>query len=189
MNGRLYPTALAEMARVLRPGSGRAVLLVAQPHLLGLSCLKRERQKDRKAARKHRSGGGVQGRESQGAAKRPVGWEGHNGSDVRVHCVMGNERGSTSSGIQEPDGVTEGSNDFIRTPFDIPEPLPKAVSGRGSVSLDEIWDLRAQYPVNVGGLVCWLLVLNRTFEPAPPEPLDRRRRWVGVGGHGFSRGK
>ncbi|CAN0453872.1 unnamed protein product, partial [Hapterophycus canaliculatus] len=33
-NAKLFPLVMAEMARVLRPGSGRAVLLVAQPHLL-----------------------------------------------------------------------------------------------------------------------------------------------------------
>ncbi|CAM9886776.1 unnamed protein product [Choristocarpus tenellus] len=35
-NRRLYPNALTEMARVLRPGSGRAILLVASPKLLRL---------------------------------------------------------------------------------------------------------------------------------------------------------
>ncbi|CAM9093497.1 unnamed protein product [Ectocarpus fasciculatus] len=76
-NARLYPLVMAEIARVLRP-SGRAVLLVTQPHLLGVPGLRRDNQKDRKKLRKmvkqarrvgdggggdHDLGGGIEGRE------------------------------------------------------------------------------------------------------------------------------
>eukprot|EP00903_Cladosiphon_okamuranus_P006217 g6110.t2 len=204
-NAKLYPLVIAEMARVLRPGSGRCVLLVAQPHLLGLPELRRDNVKDRKNRRKkererecemesaHRSSG-----KPEGAAAS----EEHGRSEKRLHGQAisrqagGNSSGSSGASLQEPDGVTEsGSKKNTQAPLKVSQhSASPALRVDGNADADprregktcvgaapgSPWRIRALHPVNVGGLISHLLVLERTNEPSPLPPSGRRKRLVGV---------
>lgn len=173
MNEKLYPTALNEMARVVRPSTGRAVLLVTQPYLLGLPEIQKARRKEKGLLRKRcreagvpfpgkGSSGGIAIHESRNQAAAETDDMRHGGSDPRetYDSVSASKEGSSVPPIGCADEAVETS------------------------SRDAVWRVRARHSVNVGGLVSWLVVLDRTDEPPPPRPLDRRKRWVGLGTHG-----
>lgn len=143
---------MAEMARVLRPGSGRAVLLVAQPHLLGIPGLQRDNRKDRKKLREqlqvgHHSGGA----EAKAAPEE----------DERTEQ---GRRGKANPLQAASSGSSDGRED----------------ERRNTVAEIEVWLVRARHVVNVGGLISYLLVLDRTNEPSPLPRSDRRKHVVGM---------
>lgn len=161
---------MGEMARALRPGTGRAVLLVTQAHLLGLPEIQRERPKDKKKRFK-----GMR-RPHERGSNRPSEAEGNGGERSCVDFACGaqqaeerapynNEGGQTSCELKSsaPEGVAVG-----------------ATEGGSAVAPPPLLQLRARHAVNIGGLISWLLVLGRTDEPPPPPRSDRRPRLVGL---------
>ncbi|CAM9275996.1 unnamed protein product [Laminaria digitata] len=194
VNAKLYPTVMAEMARALRPGTGRAVLLVTQPHLLGLPEIQRERPKDKKkkrfkGTRRPHEGGSNKPSESEGndgkISKPTEQSEGRGGkvscadvaadraqqqAEERLPCKNEGvgEQGSRDLKPSAPEGVAGGAAEGGTAVAPPPPPPP-------------LWQLRARHAVNIGGLVSWLLILGRTDEPPPPPPRsDRRNRFVGL---------
>lgn len=192
---------MAEIARVLRPGSGRCVLLVAQPHLLGLPGIRRDNVKDRKKQRKkererqcevesrhHSTGktGGAAASEEHGRSEK----RGRGGAICR-------EAGSTSgASLEKASEVTgSGSKKNKQTspaqdlsqhsaPPALPEisihdPQQEGQLGVGAAP-GALWCIRARHAVNVGGLISHLLVLERTNEPSPLPRPGRRKRLVGM---------
>lgn len=189
---------MAEMARVLRPGSGRSVLLVAQPHLLGLPGIRRDNVKDRKKQRKkerdreyeveslHHSSGGT-----EGAAVS----EEHGRSEKRGRGkTISRQAGSSSASLDTADEVTgSGTKKNKQTPQGVFQhsaspALPNASNAEpqkeGKVGVvaapGALWRIRARHAVNVGGLISYLLVLERTNEPSPLPRSGRRKRLVGT---------
>lgn len=191
---------MAEMARVLRPGSGRCVLLVAQPHLLGLPGIRRDNVKERKKQRKkarerecqveslHRCSG-----DTEGAAAL----EEHGRSEKRGHgeAISAETGGSSVANFDEAGEATEsGAKKNKQTPLEVSQrsaspALGKASNahpqqggkvGVGVAAPEALWRIRARHPVNVGGLISHLLVLERTNEPTPLPRSGRRKRLVGV---------
>lgn len=94
VNAKLYPTVMSEMARALRPGTGRAVLLVTQPHLLGLPETQRERTKDNKKKKRFK---GMRRPQERGIRQS---------QNERELKAPGNEMGSTNP--SECDGGRDG---------------------------------------------------------------------------------
>lgn len=205
-NAKLYPLVMAEMARVLRPGSGCCVVLVAQPHLLGLPEIRRDNAKDRKKQRKkaregerevesvhHNGSGGTEGAagsEEHGRIKKR--WHG----EAISRQAGGSSSGASGASLHEPDEVTgSGAKKNKQTPLEVSQ-----VSASPALRVDSnadadprregrmcvgaapgaLWRIRARHPVNVGGLISHLLVLERTTEPSPLPPSGRRKRLVGV---------
>lgn len=178
----MYPTALAEMARTLRPGSGRAVLLVVQPSLLDLPGFRGRKRKEKKKARKQarRAGGAPRGSPGRGRREMP-----DPACDVPP-CADGAQQEGLEPGGKKrcgrPTLLTDGiysaleNTDATRRLGQPPKPTDE--EGNGEV-LHQLWQIRAQHTVNVGGLVSYILILERTKEPAPPVS-DRRKRWVGT---------
>lgn len=180
-NERLYPTTLAEMARALRPGSGRAILLVVQPSLLGLPGLRGGKRKEKKEARKQarRAGGAPRSpgrRETPGpACDVPSSVDGAQ-EDLKP---PGGRRqcGSPTLPTDGMDGALQDTG-ATRRGHEPHEPTGDG-EGNGEVLHHQLWKIKAQHTVNVGGLVSYVLILERTREPAPPVS-DRRKRWVGT---------
>lgn len=176
MNARLYPTVMSEMARALRPGTGRAVLLVTQPHLLGLPEIQRERPKDKKkrfkGMRRPREGGNHKPSESEGR-------------DGKINCVGVVADGAKQAEERAPcnsEGVGEQASCDLKS--SAPEGIAAGATEGGSAVAPlpppPLWQLRARHAVNIGGLISWLLVLGRTDEPPPPPRSGRRNRFVGL---------
>ncbi|CAB1116958.1 unnamed protein product [Ectocarpus sp. CCAP 1310/34] len=206
-NARLYPLVMAEMARVLRP-SGRAVLLVTQPHLLGVSGLRRDNQKDRKKLRKmatqesrvgdrghHDLGGVIEGR----AAPEEIGLGERYGESTSQQA--GSINSSSDGGMSKDVAGTMGhgvENVTKREKEDVdpsdsgdraspaPEkgkhgcPLGDSERGGAAAAPGALWRIRARHAVNVGGLISHLLLLDRTDEPPRSPRVDRRYRVVGA---------
>lgn len=200
-NAKLYPLVMAEMARVLRPGSGRAVLLVAQPHLLGVPGLERDNRKDRKKARKkekQEAGGGPvdsQKQEENEAATAPSGDLEKCGRGCGGEAISRPAGGSTSSsGFKAggKGGPGDGTKKDDASQAISANPAPPAPDK--SVDLERqqqkhekhtavregLWRIRSRHTVNVGGLVSSLLILDRTDRPSPLPRVDRRKRLVGL---------
>lgn len=192
---------MSEIARALRPGTGRAVLLVTQPHLLGLPEIQRERPKDKKKQKRLK---GIraphESRTRQSENKRgfiPPGNEmGSNTPpecegvrDEKVNCVdaaSGEQQSEMAVGNDE--GVGGQASHDLKS-FDS-KSAPDGVAmgaategGTGFVAPPTLWRLQARHAVNIGGLISWLLVLGRTDEPPPPPRKDRRNRFVGIKSH------
>lgn len=176
---------MAEMARVLRRGSGRAVLLVTQPHLLGLpELVEQERRKNnKKSRRKERKGQKVGNHREENNAS---------GHGRREDCPSGyNEQQTCAENIaderrKEAEGVvSHDPKDKAQASCDLLEWTSAKLAAGTQKGLNvgapgKVWHIRARYAVNVGGLISWLLVLDRTGEPAPPAVSNRRKRWVGL---------
>eukprot|EP00752_Nemacystus_decipiens_P012903 g11421.t1 len=202
-NAKLYPLVMAEMARVLRPGSGRCVLLVAQPHLLGLPGIRRDNVKDRKKQRKkqrERECDAESLDRSSGGAEEVSSLEEHARSEKRGHGEAIPRQAASSGGAN---GASLGDADEVtgsdtkknkQVPPDVSRhsaspaltkasnAYPQAV-GKASVvdaAPRPLWRIGARHPVNVGGLISHLLVLERTSEPPPLPRSGRRKRLVGV---------
>ena len=182
--GKLYPVALIEMARVLRPGSGRAVLLVAQPYLLGLPEIRRERRKPggSEAAKGRRRGGACKHYVSSSASPREELRRHENDEHRDAATAAGGGSDFLARGGHEEEQI--GSEDFCNQ--------ASANVGKDVVAVEKIpssgapgalWRVRERHAVNVGGLVSCLVLLDRTNEPSPRPCSDRRRRWVGL--HGY----
>lgn len=194
-NAQLYPLVMAEMARVLRAGSGRCVLLVAQPHLLGLPELRRDNLKDRKKQRK-KERERLDLDRSEGLTEGAAALEEHGRSEKRGHGEASSRPDGISSGasgasLDETTG--SGAKKNNQTPLEgfqhsASPALPKASNAdpqvEGNVGVGAapgpLWRIRARHPVNVGGLISHLLVLQRTNEPSPLPRAGRRKRLVGV---------
>lgn len=168
------------MARVLRPGSGRAVLLVTQPYLLGLPDIQRERKKDKKAWKRGTTAGMQTHRGTQPERSKPASM--YYGG---IACETGESgRGNTrrcGSDIAET-AVIESVSGVHDTVCEAPFGLDvAAASVDGEANPGAVWRVRDRHSVNVGGLLSWLLILDRTDVPAPPrQSLDRHKRWVGM---------
>lgn len=166
------------MARVLRPGSGRAVLLVTQPYLLGLLGVNRERHK-KKFSRRQAGKQGLQERAPRQGASSFMGRR--DGAEFLQGQAedSGEQIEVTGKVLSACENQTSKSCDSAAAGL-----ASNSVGGQdGSATPGELWRVRAQHAVNVGGLMSWLLVLDRTPEPAPRRSLDRRKRWVGYGAH------
>lgn len=202
-NAKLYPLVMAEMARVLRPGSGRAVLLVAQPHLLGLSEIRRDNVKDRKKQRKkeRERACGSESLHSNGGTKGAAITEEHGPSEKRgrgqaisqQHGSSSGASGVSSDTADEVTGCGAKKNRQTYPPRKVSQhsvlPMPPNASSAcprqdGEVGFEAspgaLWRIRARHAVNVGGLISHLLVLERTSEPSPLPRSDRRKRLLGM---------
>lgn len=192
---KLYPSALNEMARVLRPGSGRAVLLVAQPYLLGLPEIRRERRKKSDPAMAKGSRGHSKHLDSGSASQEHKGNQGAASSKGvgSASDEPGPGRGSDcfSRGRQDQSKDAHEGKHIIAEGFRNTASIPKGLNGetqygKGNPRSGEhgvLWRVRERRAVNVGGLVSWLVILDRTEEPSPQPCPDRRRRWIGL--HGY----
>lgn len=179
------------MARVLRPGSGRAVLLVAQPYLLGLPEIRRERRKKSDPAMTKGPRGGHRRYLDSGSASQ----EHHGNQGAASSKGVDSARDGTGAGRGIdcfPRGRQDQSKDVhegklvIAAGFRNTASAPKGVDGKGNPRSGEhgaLWRVRERLAVNVGGLVSWLVILDRTEEPSPQPRPDRRRRWIGL--HGY----
>lgn len=191
-NAKLYPVVMAEMARVLRPGSGRAVLLVAQPHLLGIPGLQRDNRKDRKKLRKkeqarvgHHGGEAEEKITSEGHGRIEQGRRGKaippQAASSHGSAASGSGTSATANQGQRGTGggkkKLENSREFSREKvFDVePRKDERSVAAKA-----EAWRIRGRHAVNVGGLISYLLVLDRTNEPSPLRRPDRRKHVVGM---------
>lgn len=192
---------MAELARVVRPGSGRAVLLVAQPHHLGLPGIRRERKKDR-AHRPLQGGHGSDGglhvhgvRKEVSHSQQP---KGHGGKWLGKHAEDTKCGGTRDCEVDTGEGQralkSKGSmhDDSLRpvgrpAPQGITADTHQSASNTDAVaeSPSALWRVRTRHAVNVGGLISWLVILDRTTEPAPAPRFERRKRWVGL--HAYSR--
>ncbi|CAM9513419.1 unnamed protein product [Scytosiphon promiscuus] len=199
-NAKLYPLVMAEMARVLRPGSGRAVLLVAQPHLLGVPGLERDNRKDRKKLRKKgrkKAGEGVGSHEQEGnQAAAPSGDPDSckRGADGMASSrPVGRSTGSRGSNVGGNSGPGDGAkNDGVSPAVSRIPASPPPDQGAGGVKHQQerdsdsaavpqgLWRIKSRRTVNVGGLVSSLLILDRTKSPSPIPRVDRRKRLVGL---------
>ncbi|CAM9165123.1 unnamed protein product [Ectocarpus sp. 12 AP-2014] len=206
-NARLYPLVMAEIARVLRP-SGRAVLLVTQPHLLGVPGLRRDNQKDRKKLRKmakqasrvgdrghHNLGGGIDGRagpEETGSGERCG-----ESTSRQAGSIISSSDGGTCKDIadtvghgvenvtkREKEDVDPSVSGYRASPAPQKEksnfPLRDSERGVAAAAPGALWRIRARHAVNVGGLISHLLLLDRTDEPPRSSRVDRRHRVVGA---------
>lgn len=177
------------MARVLRPGSGRAVLLVTRPYLLGLPNLQRARRKDDPLRSRQRGIPGRHGIDSKASGERreKCAESRENGGRSKCETVrsgLGCSEGPRAEGIlpQGRESGKQGSCGVESDPSATGLATTETQGGAGALGEPgALWRIRAQHAVNVGGLFSWLLVLDRTGEPAPPERLDRRKGWVGLG--------
>lgn len=192
---------MAEMARVLRPGSGRCVLLVAQPHLLGLPGIRRDNVKDRKKRKKereresevesvHRSSEGTEGAAASAEPRRSE----KRGDGEATSRQAGAISGASGASLDETDEVPgSGTKNNKQTPLEFvqhSESLVLPNSGNvspqdeGKVGVEPapgaLWRVRARHAVNVGGLMSHLLVVDRTNEPSPSPRSGQRKRLVGV---------
>lgn len=149
------------MARVVRRGSGRAVLLVTQPYLLGLPEIQRTRRKER----------GLHRKRCREAGLPFTGKGGSGGIAVEQRLVHDTSCGNDET-LESAHG-TESSSELRK--HHVREAVELAPLGAS------VWRVMGRYCVNVGGLMTWLVVLGRTNEPPPPPLLDRRKRWVGLG--------
>lgn len=163
------------MARTLRPGTGRAVLLVTQPHLLGLPEIQRERPKDKKKRFK-----GMRHPHERGGSNKPSESEGHGGKVSSVDVAADGVQQAEESAPCNSEGVGEQASRDLKAPA--PEEVAVGATGRGGAVAPPppLWQLRARHAVNIGGLISWLLVLGRTDEPPPPPRAGRRNRFVGL---------
>ena len=205
-NAKLYPSVMAEMARVLRPGSGRCVLLVAQPHLLGLPGIRRDNQKSRKKLRKQeRERAGEVGsrhhnrseavaapeeheRGEQGDRRQVISGQSGGGADVcgaDVGVTDGGQQlvtGSAAKDVRKADPQqevsTEKASPTLQKATNL-EPRPEKET-RAEASPGALWRIRARHTVNVGGLISYIIVLDRTHAPLPSPRSHRRKRFVGM---------
>ncbi|CAN0069756.1 unnamed protein product, partial [Ectocarpus sp. 13 AM-2016] len=205
-NAKLYPLVMAEMARVLRP-SGRAVLLVTQPHLLGVPGLRRDNQKDRKKLRKmakqasrvddrgHRDlGGDIEGRaapEETGSGERCGESTSRQAGSINCSSDGGMSKDVASTVGHGVENVTKREKEDVDPSVSgaraspAPEkgksdfPLRDSERGVAAAAPGAMWRIRARHAVNVGGLISHLLLLDRTDEPPRSSRVDRRRRVVG----------
>lgn len=203
-NAKLYPQVMAEMARVLRPGSGRCVLLVAQPHLLGLPGIQRDNVKDRKRQRKkererecavqdlHRNGGGTEGAAASDEHGRSEKRERGNA----ISRPAGSSSGASGASLDKADEVTESGAKTNKHTYPPQQASQHSASpaflqasnadlrreGKvgGGAAPGALWHVRARHKVNVGGLISHLLILQRTNEPSPVPRSGRRKRLVGM---------
>ncbi|CAM9284243.1 unnamed protein product [Ectocarpus sp. 6 AP-2014] len=208
-NARLYPLVMAEMARVLRP-SGRAVLLVTQPHLLGVPGLRRDNQKDRKKLRKmakqasrvgdrggHDLGGGIEGRaasEETGSGERCGEKTSRQAGNIKSSSDGGMSKDSADTVGHGVENVTKQEKEDVDpsvsgelaspTPEKGTNDFPLCDSERSvrvaAAAPGALWRIRARHAVNVGGLISHLLLLDRTDEPPRSPSVDRRHRVVGA---------
>lgn len=181
------------MARVLRPGSGRAVLLVSQPYLLGLPEIRRERRKKSDPAMTKGPRGGHSKHLDSGSAsqehKRNQGASSYRGVDsardepgpVRGSDCFPRGRQDKSKDVHE--GKAEGFRHTASTPKGIDGETQYGKGNPRSGEHGVLWRVRERRAVNVGGLVTWLVILDRTEEPSPQPRPDRRRRWIGLYGY------
>ncbi len=205
-NAKLYPAVMAEMARVLRPGSGRCVLLVAQPHLLGLPGIRRHNQKQRKKLRKqgreracelgslhHSSSGAVATSEERKRSEKQEGGRAISGQAGGSSDVDGVDVGVTDGGQQLGMGGAakeqRPANPQQEISMDAESPTPQTSTAFESQHESETsvgaspgapWHICARHTVNVGGLISYVLVLDRTHEPLPLPRSYRRKRLVGM---------
>lgn len=182
-NAKLYPVVMAEMARVLRPGSGRAVLLVAQPHLLGVPGIQRDNRKDRKKLLKkharvgHHSGGA----EAKAASEHERFEQGGRGKAIPPQAASnGGSRASGSGTSDTANHGQRGAGGGEKKKEMVLDVEPRQQDERSVAAKAEAWRIRARHAVNVGGLISYLLVLDRTNEPSPLRCSDRRNHAVGV---------
>lgn len=176
VNAKLYPTVMSEMARTLRPGTGRAVLLVTQPHLLGLREIQRERPKDKKKRFK-----GMRHPNERGGSNKPSESEDRGGKVSSVDAAAGGAQQAEESAPCNSEGVGEQASRDLKAPA--PAGVAVGATGGGSAVAPPpppLWQLRARHAVNIGGLISWILVLGRTDEPPPPPRPGRRNRFVGL---------
>lgn len=205
-NARLYPLVMAEMARVVRP-SGRAVLLVTQPHLLGVPGLRRDNQKDRKKLRKmvkqarrvgdggdHDLGGGIEGRAAPediiGSGERCGESTSRQAGSINSSSGrgMGKDVADTVSHVGENVTKKEDVDPSVSGDRASPAPengknvVPRCDSERSEAAAapGALWRIRARHVVNVGGLISHLLLLDRTDEPPRLRRVDQRHRVVGA---------
>lgn len=191
---------MAEMARVLRPSSGRAVLLVAQPHLLGVPGLERDSRKDRKKLRKKKrqtAGNAVGPQEQANEEATPALPEdpercGRKGGGKAMSRPVGSSTSSRGLDEDSENGMGNGAHKDQALQTDIINPATPAPEKRVGVehqqepekkSADEpedLWRVRSLHTVNVGGLMSSLLVLDRTGRPSALPHVDRRKRLVGL---------
>lgn len=165
------------MARVLRPGTGRAVLLVTQPYLLGLPDIPKARRKEKGLAKKRCRETGLQcwgkGDDEQHPSK-----DCEDGAGDKANAEQDAERASY-------DHVTHENHSEIscEVPSGHDARFRTSENSHDSVALKRqaVWRVRDQHSVNVGGLLSSLLVLDRTDEAAPAQSENRRKKWVGSG--------
>lgn len=169
---RLYPAVMNEMARALRPGTGRAVLLVTQPHLLGLPEIQRERPKDKKKRFK-----GMR-RSHEGGSGTPSESEGRDGAISGIGVAAAGAHQAEERAPCNSEGVGEQAPREFKS--SAPEGVAAWATEGASTVAPPLWQLRARHAVNIGGLISWLLILGRTDEPPPPPRSDRRNRFVGL---------
>lgn len=173
------------MARVLRIGSGRAVLLVTQPHLLGLPELQREPRKKKNMPRsghedltkdhdnrRHETLERQRRERCRETTREDGGGGGSSEKRSRPHVA--------DQGQYEADGHDDGA----QIPCGLPSAPVKVAAEPGKAERNAprgaLWRIKARHAVNVGGLISWLVVLDRTCQQAPPPKLDRRKGWVGL---------
>ncbi|CAM9255107.1 unnamed protein product [Ectocarpus sp. 12 AP-2014] len=208
-NAKLYPLVMAEMARVLRT-SGRAVLLVTQPHLLGVPGLRRDNQKDRKKLRKmakqasrvddrgHRDlGGDIEGKaapEETGSGERYGESTSRQAGSINSSSDGGMSKDVAGTVGHVVENVTKQQKEEVDPSISGELALPAPEKGKKDFPLCDsersacvaaaapgaLWRIRARHAVNVGGLISHLLLLDRTGEPPRSPRVDRRHRVVGA---------
>lgn len=178
---------MAEMARVVRPDSGRAILLVAQPHLLGIPELQRDNRKDRKKLRKkERLRAGHRSEEAQAKAVS----EEHERREKRRRGTAMTRKatsGCTSDFVdqgQRENASREKEQETSRgfSSENVLDMEPQRDDERRSVAAktEPLWRVRCRHVVNVGGLISHLVVLDRTNELSPLPRSDRAKHVGGM---------
>lgn len=181
------------------------MLLVAQPHLLGLPGIRRDNQKERKKLRKqerertcksgslHHSDGEVAMSEVHRRSEklevgRATSGQAGGSADVNDVDVGGRDGGQQLDSGRAAIGQRK-ANPQQKVSMDATSPTPQTATAlepqhksRTSVgtSSEALWRICTRHTVNVGGLISYVLVLNRTHASVPLPRSYRRKRLVGV---------